>query len=543
MTIERWTLHHADVLTKLRELADESIDAIFCDPPYGLGPKQPTGEELVAYITGAGDLDTGGDFMGHGWSIPAVAVWREALRVLKPGGWLMAFGGSRTFDLIALGIRVAGFEIKDTLEWIYSKAMPKPLGTSDRFIDAHFGAEREVIGSRVLTGNAAMSTQEKGGTYGIQVGTVPAKAVDVKGPATPEAKRYAAHGQALKPGHEPIILARKPLIGTIAENLLLHDVCALNIGACRLAGGKAVPASLGSHTGLTSYGSRAGRKGRSLDDDAFNPALGRWPSNVLFSHDEACRAVGTKKIKANPPWYEHDGKPSTFLGSSGATSTTRHADADGAEEVEVFECVDGCPVRALDEQTGTLHTHGGQVRADMASMGYGGGSGSAREVRPSTGGASRFFYCAKVGTAERELGCEHLPVRDRNEVYGDGLNTDTKLRTEEQIESGEVERDGVRNIGPCLKPIKTTTWLASLTLPPPRPEPTRTMLVLYAGTCSEMIGAVRAGWDRVIGIERDPVFVEIGEARLQRWSEVPAEVDPLKAPPEKSDPRQKGLFE
>lgn len=366
MTIERWTLHHADVLAQLRELADESIDAIFCDPPYGLGPKQPTGEELVAYITGAGDLDTGGDFMGHGWSIPAVEVWREALRVLKPGGWLMAFGGSRTLDLIALGIRVAGFEVKDTLEWIYSKAMPKPLGTSDRFIDAHFGAEQKTVGARAThypdspSGYGSVSAKggvRDGGIWKPSSGEV-ATGRAIKEPATPEAKRYAAHGQALKPGHEPIILARKPLIGTIAENLLLHDVCALNIGACRLG------------------------------TDYSGPRDGETSADRQYTSD-----VGDGFVKSTPG------------------------------------------------------------------------------------------------------------------------------------------------------PIETTTWLASLTLPPPRPEPTRTMLVLYAGTCSEMIGAVRAGWDRVIGIERDPVFVEIGEARLKRWSEIPADVDPLKAPPEKVDPRQKGLFE
>jgi hypothetical protein len=538
---DRWVIHQADVLSKLRELDDDSVDAVMCDPPYGLGPKQPTGEELVAYITGSGELDTGGDFMGAGWNIPSVAVWRELLRVLKPGGWLMAFSGSRTFDLIALGIRVAGFDVKDTLEWIYSKSMPKPLGTSDRFIDAHLGVEREVVGSRVLTGNAAMSTQEKGGTFGIQVGTVPAKTVEVKGPATPEAKRYAAHGQALKPGHEPIILARKPMIGSIGENLVAHDVGALNIGGCRLGteysgprDGEASAARRYTEDGATDMAATPGPRGGS--------PLGRWPPNVLFSHDERCRVVGRQKIKANPPWYEHDGKASAFLGGSAATSTTRHADESGSEEVDIFDCVDGCQVRALDEQSGLLHTHGGHVRADMASMGYGGGRGSARHVPTSSGGASRFFYCAKVSTAEREFGCEDLPVRDRDEVYGDGLNTATKLRTEEQIDAGEVERDGVRNIGPCLKPIKVTTWLATLPIPPARPQPTRTILIPYSGTSSEMAGALRAGWDRIIGIERDPIFVEIARARMRRWEGVPAHVDPFETKAGKVSAGQGSLF-
>jgi site-specific DNA-methyltransferase (adenine-specific) len=121
-----------DCLTILREIPGESVDAIVTDPPYGLGAKEPAIEAIIQYLQG-GVLDTAGDFMGKDWQIPPVAVWRECFRVLKPGGHLLSFGGTRTFDLISLGIRAAGFENRDTLatmfggvlSWIHGQGFPK----------------------------------------------------------------------------------------------------------------------------------------------------------------------------------------------------------------------------------------------------------------------------------------------------------------------------------------------------------------------------------------------------------------------------------
>lgn len=128
------TIHLGDCVEVLRTLPDSSVDAVVTDPPYGLGTKEPSIAEIVAYLEGS-ELDSGGDFMGRAWSIPSVGVWKECFRVLKPGGHLLSFGGTRTFDLISMGLRAAGFENRDTVatqfgttsvQWIYGSGFPVP---------------------------------------------------------------------------------------------------------------------------------------------------------------------------------------------------------------------------------------------------------------------------------------------------------------------------------------------------------------------------------------------------------------------------------
>ena len=123
--------------------------------------REPTVEDIIAYLTGARSLDTGGDFMGKAWELPPVEVWHQLHRVLKPGAFSSIFSGSRTFDLVAVGLRAARFESRDSLCWLYSSGYPHGLNVS-KAIDEEAGAERPVIGTQVLTGNAAVSTKEKG---------------------------------------------------------------------------------------------------------------------------------------------------------------------------------------------------------------------------------------------------------------------------------------------------------------------------------------------------------------------------------------------
>ena len=121
-----YEIEHASVLDALDEYADNSFHAILTDPPYGLGTKQPTPSEILAYLQG-GELDTGGDFMGKDWSVPSVLVWQKLFRVLRPGGLVLCFGSPRVFDLVTLGMRMAGFEVRDCLTWLYAKGFPKSL--------------------------------------------------------------------------------------------------------------------------------------------------------------------------------------------------------------------------------------------------------------------------------------------------------------------------------------------------------------------------------------------------------------------------------
>lgn len=262
--VRRWHIAHADAHFALSALPDACVDAIVTDPPYGLGSRHPDLAELVAYLQGS-DLDTGGDFMGHDWTLPSVAVWRECARVLKPGGHLFTFGGTRTFDLIGLGCRAAGLELRDTigvegtLRWLYAEGMPKSHNVS-KAIDERAGAERPVVGEHVLTGRAAQSTREKGGTYtaGAPASTGAKKTIRLTGAATPEAVRWEGWGTALRPSWEPVLLFRKPLDGTVAETVLTHRTGALHIDACRIL--------RGAHP------------------------VGGWPANTLLCHTPDCTA-------------------------------------------------------------------------------------------------------------------------------------------------------------------------------------------------------------------------------------------------------------
>ena len=255
-------LYHGDCLEELKKLEDNSVDAVITDPPYGLSNTKPqqVADVLRAWVTG----DTvsvpakRGGFMGKDWDsfVPPPAVWEECMRVLKPGGHMAVFAGARTQDLMGLSIRLAGFEIRDTLGWVYGSGMPKSHNIS-KAMDRAAGAEREVIGTKRLGGNAAQSTAEKGGTYAANTDSVGVAAIDVPitAPATSEAKQWDGWGTALKPAIEPIILARKPLVGTVANNVLTHGVGGLNIDECRVGG-------------------------------ASTPD-GRWPANVLLDEHAA----------------------------------------------------------------------------------------------------------------------------------------------------------------------------------------------------------------------------------------------------------------
>jgi DNA modification methylase len=148
----------------LETLMEGSVDAVVCDPPYGLGTKQPSPEEIAHYLEGS-RLNTGGDFMGRDWEIPPVSVWRKCFRALKPGGLLLAFAGSRTFDVMDVGIRAAGFEPVTTLAWIYGSGFPKSLNV----------------------GKALAKLERK-----------------------EAAEKWAGWGTALKPSWEPILCFRKP---------------------------------------------------------------------------------------------------------------------------------------------------------------------------------------------------------------------------------------------------------------------------------------------------------------------------------------------
>lgn len=238
MNPERLHLQLGDCLEELKKLDDNVIDAIVTDPPYGLSDLKPgqVSDVIMRWATGEREaMPTGRGFMGKSWDVfvPPPAVWDECLRVLKPGGHMAVFAGSRTQDLMGMSIRLAGFEIRDTLAWIYGSGFPKSMDLA-RAIDKQRG-EAVKIGksfNRVGGGERSDEFDANGRTQ---------EHLDYA-PMSDEAKQWEGWGTALKPAIEPIILARKPLAeSSVVKNVREHGAGAIHIDACRVGSGTGEP--------------------------------------------------------------------------------------------------------------------------------------------------------------------------------------------------------------------------------------------------------------------------------------------------------------
>ena len=289
-----------DCLAVMRQLIDDGyegwVDSVVTDPPYHLttGKKGGTGPASASTKTPQGRARVTTGFMGKAWDGGDVAfqkeTWELALRLLKPGGHLLAFGGSRTYHRLACAVEDAGFEIRDQVMWLYGTGFPKSLDVS-KAIDKRAGAEREVVG-QMLTHKGDSGDQ----TYAALGEFRQSKIVDLTAPATPEAVRWNGWGTALKPSHEPIVLARKPLVGTVAENVLTHGTGALNIDGCRVPAPDGVPVfTLRGEGGSVALGD--GLNGsNSTGEFSYR---GRWPANVIHDGsdevEDAFAAFGTSQ--------------------------------------------------------------------------------------------------------------------------------------------------------------------------------------------------------------------------------------------------------
>lgn len=219
---------HGDCLQALHTFPSNMVDSVVTDPPYGLTREPDIREVLEKWLAGEDYTHRGSGFMGKTWDsfVPGPSIWREVYRVLKPGGHLLCFAGTRTQDLMTTAIRLAGFEIRDVIEWLYFSGFPKSLDVSKAF-DKRAGAEREKLPNPL----AKQQTQKIGtNTYGDYAANTYITPI----PATDLARKWDGWGTALKPAHEPIILARKLLIGTVADNVERWGTGAINIDASRI---------------------------------------------------------------------------------------------------------------------------------------------------------------------------------------------------------------------------------------------------------------------------------------------------------------------
>lgn len=318
----------------MARLDPDSIDAIVTDPPYGLS------------------------FMGKDWDhgIPGEHFWREALRGAKPGAHLLAFGGTRTFHRLTCAIEDAGWEIRDCIMWVYGSGFPKSLDVS-KAIDKAAGADREKKWKRYTANTMAGAYDQR--PWLDEARKNGGRMIDTNKPATLAARQWSGWGTALKPAWEPIIVARKPLDGTVAENVLKHGTGAINIDGCRV----------GDNAGWSYPNGRGGSGWHGLDSLANNltepmaATQGRWPANLI--HDGSEEVVGLFPSNCPGMASQVDTKetPSNYFG------LTKHP--------------------------------------------------GIRNGRGDTGSAARFFYCAKASKADRDEGCEGMArVRVGSEIQG-----------------------------------------------------------------------------------------------------------------------------
>lgn len=315
-TEKPYTLHLGDCREVLKTLPANSIDAVVTDPPYGLS------------------------FMGKGWDhgVPGVDFWTEVYRVMKPGAHLIAYGGTRTIHRLTVGIEDAGFEIRDSIYWLYGSGFPKSHNVS-KAIDAHLGAEREVIGT-ATSWNRPDSTDGDTVRMNASPGTYA-----VTAPATPEAAQWDGWGTALKPAVEPAVLARKPLAGTVAQNVLQYGTGGINIDGCRIETDDKWDVRPHRSDENLCYG-----KGLGVGLPQ-NPG-GRWPANILLDEVSA-EMMDEQSGESNSGIRRSDD-------SHSVSGSTFHIQRDGIT-----------PRGHLD-----------------------------------SGGASRFFYIAKASSTEREIGLQ-----------------------------------------------------------------------------------------------------------------------------------------
>src|SRR5690625_105585 len=278
---------HGDCLDVLKELDDNSVDSVVTDPPYGLSKEPDINEVLTKWLAGE-EYDHGhGGFMGKSWDsfVPHPDIWREVYRVLKPGGHALVFAGTRTQDLMTISLRLAGFEVRDVIEWLYFSGFPKSYNVSKAF-DRRAGAEREVVGKKYNKGRGRGNVYEGQWNHASDFDPITA-------PATELARKWDGWGTSLKPAHEPIIIVRKPLIDadtgrklTVVDCVEKYGTGAINIDGCRIAlGDEEAPSGSGNRNGtgnaymMKDYVSSNGGN--------ITPEKGRFPANCITLDGDA----------------------------------------------------------------------------------------------------------------------------------------------------------------------------------------------------------------------------------------------------------------
>ena len=420
-------LYLGDNQVILKQIADNSIDAIVTDAPYELG------------------------FMGKSWDNTGIAykveLWKEVLRVLKPGGHLLSFGGSRTYHRMACAIEDAGFEIRDQIMWVYGSGFPKSLNIG-KAVDKLQGNKRAVIGSRHR--NVKPFDDENGWNKNNTTGNHE---------YTKGNSEWEGYGTALKPAHEPIVLARKPLSEkTVAENCLKWGVGGLAIDNCRIGHTKDNPPIPQLAQGKTDIKTDNKMYGRNSFNESKTKStiggnlLGRFPANLIH---------------------------------------------DGSEEVvELFpNNSEGCKPHKINSKNKKYDGWGNITNKNGEEVGYTDGNNKS---------ASRFFYCAKTSSSERNKGCEELEVKQT--TGGGGMNDPQGDDVCGKYGSVKVP---AHNNHPTVKPIALMKYLITLIT-----REGQTVLDPFMGSGSTGV-ACKLLNRKFIGIELSEEYIKIAQARIK----------------------------
>lgn len=399
--ISQLALHVGSCVDLLKLYPDNHFDSVVTDPPYDLtaNKKGGSGEASVNLDSPYGRARITTGFMGQKWDGTGIAfkpsTWAEVLRVLKPGGHVLAFGGTRTYHRMVCAIEDAGFEMRDMIAWLYGQGFPKALDAS-KTLDAHHGIEREVT-------REATVELRSGDVIGFdQRASTERERRDL--PVSDDAKKWDGWGTALKPAIEPICVGRKPLIGTVAENIIAHGTGALNIDGCRISISEADAERIANMGGFGKAGFQDDSAHTTMHSPRTAPdaSNGRWPANVV--HD------GSDAVLADFP------------------------DAPGQL----------APISYGTERRKTAGVYGEMSR----------GNPNGAEMYEDQGSAARFFYCAKASMQDRDEGLDSFDVVRRT----DGRSTEHEVPN--------LRTSARRNFHPTVKPVDLMRWLVRLVTPP-----------------------------------------------------------------------------
>ena len=459
-------LKNGDCIKEMQKLIDDGVqvDSVVTDPPYELG------------------------FMGRSWDSTGIAfqkeTWELAYKLLKPGGHLLAFSASRNYHRMAVAIEDVGFEIRDQMMWLYGSGFPKSMNVGKAF-DKKLGNERVKTGVMKTHSNKGMIDSEERTAIGAgSFGQVVSEEVTIGN------SEWEGWGTALKPAHEPIVMARKPLSEkSIVDNVLKHGTGAINIDECRVEGNDAKYPD--TNPDFKDIGKQS-KEAIGIDklsfgqtENAKRKKVVRKPRNesgVWTDGNSGMKAEGTQYADADPKGRF----PANIM-------------HDGSDVVQdIFPNTKSSPVGFK----GVGWKHSGNTKDEMTDLQY-------QNSFNDEGSASRYFYCPKVSKSERNKGLDNFKIEKTK--GGGGTSNNTWYEDDVNAASGKFgsEKAPSKNIHPTVKPQKLMQYLCRMVTPKGG-----IVLDMFMGSGSTGMAAKDEGFD-FIGIEKEKEYFKIAEARIE----------------------------